>query len=144
MRERRGLTAPVPEAEGPPATPTGDRRAVLDGGVPEEQAAGLVLVAGDRSWPLTGLRLLLGRRDGGVGADIELDDASVSRRHAEVVRIATGLLLRDLGSSNGTSVDGVRLGVGVDTPLRDGQRLMFGTVAALVAAQPSTHFAGRS
>jgi pSer/pThr/pTyr-binding forkhead associated (FHA) protein len=33
----------------------------------------------------------------------------VSRRHAEISRTADGIVLRDLGSTNGTFVDGQRI-----------------------------------
>jgi putative nucleotidyltransferase with HDIG domain len=41
--------------------------------------------------------------------DIVLDDPSVSRRHAEVFATGSDWLVRDLGSKNGTLVNGVRL-----------------------------------
>jgi hypothetical protein len=51
-------------------------------------------------------RVTLGRsRD----CDCVLDEPSVSRRHAELRREAGRWLLRDLGSRNGTRVNGVRL-----------------------------------
>ena len=40
-------------------------------------------------------------------ADIFLDDVTVSRRHAEFVRHGSSFEVRDLGSLNGTYVDGV-------------------------------------
>ncbi len=43
----------------------------------------------------------------GSEADIVLDDAEVSRRHARIHRAAIGFLLEDLGSHNGTMVNGV-------------------------------------
>ena len=42
-------------------------------------------------------------------ADIFLDDVTVSRRHAEFVRVGTAFQVRDLGSLNGTYYDGVRI-----------------------------------
>ena len=42
-------------------------------------------------------------------ADIFLDDVTVSRRHAEFVRVGTAFQVRDLGSMNGTYFDGVRI-----------------------------------
>lgn len=42
-------------------------------------------------------------------ADLRLEHESVSRRHAEVVPISGGWVLRDLGSRNGTSVNGEEL-----------------------------------
>jgi pSer/pThr/pTyr-binding forkhead associated (FHA) protein len=38
-------------------------------------------------------------------SDILLDDITVSRRHAEVVKTPTTLVVRDLGSLNGTYVN---------------------------------------
>jgi HD-GYP domain-containing protein (c-di-GMP phosphodiesterase class II)/pSer/pThr/pTyr-binding forkhead associated (FHA) protein len=48
--------------------------------------------------------------------EIVLDDSSVSRRHAEVAYTDEGWVVRDLGSTNGTLVNGVRVG-------RTGKRL---------------------
>ena len=42
-------------------------------------------------------------------ADIFLDDVTVSRRHAEFVRVGTAFQVHDLGSLNGTYFDGVRI-----------------------------------
>jgi pSer/pThr/pTyr-binding forkhead associated (FHA) protein len=41
--------------------------------------------------------------------DIFLDDVTVSRRHAELVRDGDRLLIRDLGSLNGTFVNRHRI-----------------------------------
>jgi len=57
-----------------------------------------VAVEGDRP-------LVIGR-DPGCDIVIAQERASVSRRHAELVPTATGWLLRDLGSGNGTHVAG--------------------------------------
>ena len=63
------------------------------------------LVAGEREWPLRDPgRWVLGR---GSGADIVLaGDDSVSRRHAEIAVRAGQCRVRDLGSCNGTLVNG--------------------------------------
>jgi ABC-type multidrug transport system ATPase subunit/ABC-type multidrug transport system permease subunit len=50
-----------------------------------------------------GDRLRLGRDDAN---DVVLDDPNVSRFHAEVLRTDEGIEMRDLGSRNGTRVDG--------------------------------------
>lgn len=57
-------------------------------------------------------------------AQIFLDDVTVSRRHAEFRRRDTVFSVRDLGSLNGTYVDG-RL-IDGETPLRDGQDVQVG------------------
>jgi len=51
-------------------------------------------------------RLTIGRD---AGADVVLDDPNVSRLHAEVRRRGEALEVRDLGSTNGTFVDGRRV-----------------------------------
>src|SRR5258708_37339515 len=52
-------------------------------------------------------------RAGRLGSlEIVLDDGSVSRKHAELKSGTQGWMVRDLESTNGTFVNGVRLGVG--------------------------------
>jgi S-DNA-T family DNA segregation ATPase FtsK/SpoIIIE len=69
--------------------------------------ARLEIIAGPRAGTGVAIRhgeLAIGR-DAGCG--FVLDDPRVSRRHAVVVATAAGLLVQDLGSTHGTSVDGV-------------------------------------
>jgi pSer/pThr/pTyr-binding forkhead associated (FHA) protein len=54
---------------------------------------------------------------------IFLDDVTVSRRHAEVVRTGSGYLLRDVGSLNGTYLNRERID---EAPLRNGDELQVG------------------
>jgi hypothetical protein len=58
------------------------------------------------------------------GCDIVLDDPNVSRRHAEIRRIGEGYSLVDLGSTNGTEVNGQRVG---ETSLMNGDVIGVGT-----------------
>ncbi len=51
--------------------------------------------------------LILGREHG--SADFVIDDAGVSRRHARVIADNGGVIVEDLGSSNGTYVNGERI-----------------------------------
>ncbi|MFK7990133.1 MAG: FHA domain-containing protein [Sandaracinaceae bacterium] len=51
------------------------------------------------------LPAVIGR--GGEGVDVPIRGTSVSRRHAEVARVESGLVLRDLDSRNGTLVRGL-------------------------------------
>ncbi|MEI7547762.1 MAG: FHA domain-containing protein [Actinomycetota bacterium] len=55
--------------------------------------------------------------------EISLDDITVSRRHAEIVRTATGYIVRDAGSLNGTYVNNTRID---EAPLRQGDELQVG------------------
>ena len=63
--------------------------------------------------------------------EIVLDDSSVSRYHAELRVTDRGWRMRDLGSTNGTRLNGVRLGNG-QWPLRPRDLLQFGEVAIVV------------
>lgn len=56
---------------------------------------------------------------------LQLDDDRVSRKHAKVTRIPTGVRVTDLGSANGTLVDGHRI-CGESRDLAVGGRLRFG------------------
>src|SRR5271165_4097235 len=56
-----------------------------------------------RSWPIGMGPLTIGR---GSDSTVLLPHASVSRHHAQLVYQATGLYIQDVGSSNGTSVNG--------------------------------------
>src|SRR5262249_54626610 len=59
--------------------------------------------------------------------------SSVSRYHAEIRATERGWRVRDLGSTNGTRLNGVRLGQG-QWPLRERDLLQFGEVAVVVEA----------
>ena len=63
---------------------------------------------------------LIGPEGGVVGRspalDVSFDDSSVSRNHARFERIDEGYRLLDLGSANGTFVDGQRVQTFVDLP----------------------------
>jgi HD-GYP domain-containing protein (c-di-GMP phosphodiesterase class II) len=67
---------------------------------------------GSRSWT-SPAHLRIGRIP---DLEIVLNDDSISRRHAEVVLVDEGWVVRDLGSSNGTFLNGTRVG-------RTGQRI---------------------
>src|SRR5438445_5148124 len=71
-------------------------------------------------------------RAGRLGSlEIVLDDSSVSRRHAEVRLGDDGWVVRDLESTNGTYVNGVRIGPG-EHQLRPRDIVQFGKVAVVV------------
>jgi len=71
-------------------------------------------------------RLLVGR---GPLAELSLDEPSVSRRHAAVFQSGEGYMVEDLGSGNGTRLNGQRLRQ--PALLRDGDEVKFGSVAAV-------------
>lgn len=57
--------------------------------------------------------------------EITINDPEVSRRHANLIGTLTGYRIQDLGSTNGTFVDGVRLG-GEPLELESGQVISIG------------------
>ena len=77
-------------------------------------------------------------RAGRLGSlEIVLDDSSVSRRHAEVRHGDDGWHVRDLESTNGTYVNGVRIGPG-EQPLKARDIVQFGKVAVIVELTDAT------
>jgi Protein of unknown function (DUF3662)/FHA domain len=113
--------AAPPYAEPPAAAPP----YAAPGGFQPPAAAGPateppVLELDGRPFPLTRAVTVLGR-SGDV--DIPLDDAGVSRRHAEVHVSGGRARVVDLGSTNGTFVDGERVTTG---DLRDGSTITVG------------------
>ena len=90
---------------------------------------GVTGAARGKNWESSTL-LRVGRLD---SLEIVLDDSSVSRYHAEVRATERGWRARDLGSTNGTRLNGVRLGAG-QWPLRARDVIQFGEVTLVVDA----------
>jgi Domain of unknown function (DUF1707)/Inner membrane component of T3SS, cytoplasmic domain len=67
-----------------------------------------------------------------AACDLVLPDPSVSRWHAGLKRCASGWMLDDLGSTNGTRLNGWRVTESV--PVRPGDRVSFGAMTFVVAA----------
>lgn len=79
---------------------------------------------------LRGLGLKIGR---GPSCDVWVDHAAVSRDHAEVVLMDDGFYLRDLGSTNGTFVNGKKLRPLQPCRIRPGDTLTFGSLELLLS-----------
>ncbi len=81
--------------------------------------------------PGSGVRFTIGRtRD----CDLCLTDLSVSRMHALLVRREDGWVLSDLGSHNGTRLNGWL--VREPVPVHVGDRLEFGSMAFIITDDP--------
>jgi adenylate cyclase len=70
----------------------------------------LISSSGDQSFELPpGRSMVVGR---GVATDIAIYDPTISRRHAELTARADVIEVKDLGSSNGTCINGSRVATG--------------------------------
>jgi pSer/pThr/pTyr-binding forkhead associated (FHA) protein len=65
--------------------------------------------------------------------DVQIDSLAVSRYHAEVEATADGLAIRDLGSNNGTFVNGAR--IEGRSPLKAGDTIQIGAFDIVCAAE---------
>lgn len=92
-----------------------------------------------RSHPLTGSGVTIGADSAN---DIVLTDSTVSRNHAEIRRSRRGLTITDLGSTNGTFVNGNR--IAGSAQLKAGDEVGFGGARfRLAGAMPSPSRIGR-
>jgi hypothetical protein len=106
---------------------------------PETVTWKLVMYVGsDRALPVnmdvTG-SILIGRSDSAQAFRPDFDllpfgaqDAGVSRRHALLFTSTNGLYLRDLGSTNGTRINGMRLEANQSYRLHEGDDLELGQI----------------
>ena len=98
----------------------------------------ILLVRGmvERVMMQTGTLYKLGRFELGINEVDEIDltpygaqDRGVSRIHAQLQIIDAIVHITDLGSTNGTFVNGVRLEANTPTALRKGDELLLGRLA---------------
>ena len=90
----------------------------------------LVAATGSPSVVITGGRpFTVGRV---ASCDLAVQDPTVSRRHAELELAGAGVRVRDVGSTNGTYLDGVRI---IDALATPGSRVAFGKVDFEVQVQ---------
>lgn len=80
-------------------------------------------------YPLDSNVTILGR---GGDADIAIDDTGMSRHHAKIVKRGSVLQLEDMGSTNGTFLDGERIS---SVELHDGAVITLGRTQATVRFQ---------
>ena len=88
------------------------------------------LTYGGRSYPLEKGRVVIGRSK---DCEIEVTDPNVSRRHAEIRQEGAAHWVVDLGSTNGTEVNGRRL---KRAKLRPGDRITIGSSELVYGREP--------
>jgi hypothetical protein len=91
-----------------------------------------------RTLPPPEARIVVGRGD---DADWVILDEELSRTHAEVRRAWDGTTIRDLGSKNGTRVDGEAIG-DREVDLHDGARIELGDVVLHFRDPAERHLSG--
>jgi len=96
---------------------------VIEGEMPYE----LVMANGHRV-PVGETALVIGRLP---EVDLVLEDPNVSRRHAEIYRSGQEVVLRDLGSTNGTKVNGSPVST---VTLADGDEIIIGATRLTLEA----------
>ena len=127
-----GAQPPAAPAEEAPATPPISPTPAVETPAPptltvvhdafDRPPAVLTLPSGQRIELHEG-HYVLGRN---LECDIVVNDSNVSRRHAECVCAAKEVIIRDLGSTNGTSVNGVK--ISGDQMLQHGDVIGLGSV----------------
>lgn len=92
-------------------------------GAPVVRLPVLVDVQSGREHPIRPGVNIVGRE-----GDVMLPDTKVSRRHAQIVSADDGMTVEDLGSTNGTLLNGNRVEPGAKLPFANGDTLSFGGV----------------
>lgn len=117
-----------------PIAPLPPEKIILDDSVPSpvSSPAAVASVTGEpRLVSADGDALLLDEgtlevgREAGLGLSL-INESTVSRRHAEIVRNGASVSIKDLGSTNGTFVNGAQ--IHGETQVKPGDTVQFGAV----------------
>ena len=92
-----------------------------------------------RQWPLTMNQYDLGRA---VESSIFIDDPSVSRQHAKIIKSGSDILITDLGSSNKTAINNNPLTPGQPHRLKDNDQIKMGNLIFKFLEQGNIEAAG--
>ena len=127
----------LPVSAAPPPARHWDLRALVDPSLrqPNDPAPS---DSRERRFPLDLVDHLVGRRSDkdDIHPEIVITDPGISRRHLRLLRAADGALsVLDLGSTNGTKLNGAALEPNVPTPLATGDELALGCWTRLVVVE---------
>lgn len=95
--------------------------------VPRFVLRGVSGAAFGKTYPVPGPAVIGRQQD----CDISVPSEEISRRHAQVKPTADGLMVEDLGSANGTFINGKRVQTGL---MRPGEELRLDTIRFLLVA----------
>jgi DNA-binding NtrC family response regulator len=123
-------------------------KTLVESGIATSNAQGRsparVLICRVTSGPSAGAQIAVGARQivlgSDAGCDLVLTDPKVSRRHAAIGAVHGGLFVRDLGSTNGTFVDSVRVTEAVapiTASIRFGSTILRASAAPVATIPPS-------
>lgn len=120
----------------------GDTKKVREatGEMPANMDVMVVVVDGKeigREYPISKAKVIVGR-DGG-NADIQIEDAGISRQHAEISLDRTSWYIRDLGSTNGILKNGTKI---VRSALRHGEKFKLGETTLQFLCEEKAGVAG--
>jgi hypothetical protein len=135
-----GSAAPVPDVAQPAVTIRWDVIVKVDANLYGQPNPDAPVKQPVQTFTLFDTENMIGRADSGIRVQVPIkNDSGVSRRQALLIRQPDGgLILRDLGSANGTQLNGVEVTAGVDNPVKDGDTIAIGAWTRLaVRAIPS-------
>ena len=99
--------------------------------MPRDEKAFILFISG----PLMGKMYLLERDSTVIGrsddVDISIPDSRISRHHLRIIQEGGEVVIEDMGSTNGTFVNGERI---TSTRLRDGDRVTVGRTSVVYRA----------
>jgi hypothetical protein len=137
--ERTKSTTPLPSfarAQGTPVVAAELMKEPPGLALPADKKISLRVVSGlasGKEFPFPKPRMIVGRAGG--GADIEIEDAEVSRWHCAVEVRPDSIWLRDLESTNGTYFDDERTRAAL---LLDGAEFRIGSTVLQISIKPAS------
>lgn len=121
-------SAPAPSAKGKDKEPEGeDGRTKIRMAVPRYMLRGVSGATFGKTYPLYGT-MTIGRQS---DCDISIPSEEISRKHAKLQVMPDGVAVEDLGSANGTFLNGKRIHTAT---VKHGEELRFDTLRFLVVS----------
>ena len=123
------IVEPVPQADAIPDIPA-QNLTPIDDPAPTAYAGPHLLLQSTGSIFKLGAAAVLGREDPSLQIDLEgyPDGKFVSHRHAQIVKMDDKYYIEDLGSSNHTWVNDLKLAQGQAEPLKEGDLIKLGKI----------------